>query len=233
MSEPLATLLVPALLSTPRLYADQLPHLWRFGPVTVADHTRDDSVSAIAKRILADAPSRFALVGLSMGGYTALEILRQAPGRVIKLALLDTSARPDAPEQSEGRRAMMALARSGRFGEIADMMYPRLVDKSRHNDAALKQIVRTMAQEIGPEAFVRQQSAIMNRPDSRATLTSIRCPTLVLVGESDALTPPELASELAAGISASRLVKVPGSGHLSSLEQPAAVTRALVELLQS
>ncbi len=233
MSDPLPTLLVPALLSTPRLYADQLPQLWRFGPVIVADHTRDDGVPAIAKRILAEAPPRFALVGLSMGGYIALEILRQAPGRVAKLALLDTSARPDAPEQSEGRRALMALARSGRFGEIADMMYPRLVDKSRHNDANLKQIVRTMAQEIGPEAFVRQQSAIMTRPDSRPTLTSIRCPTLVLVGESDALTPPELASELAAGIAASRLVKVPGSGHLSSLEQPAAVTRALVELLQS
>ncbi len=233
MRDPLPTLFIPALGSTPRLYADQLPHVWQFGPVIVTGPTRDDSMSAIAKRILADAPPRFSLVGLSMGGYISLEILRQAPGRVAKLALLDTSARPDAPEQSEGRRATIALARSGRFGEIADMLYPRLVDKSRHNEAALKQIVRTMAQEVGPDAFVRQQTAIMTRPDSRPSLASIRCPALVLVGESDAITPLEVASELATGIAASRLVKVPGSGHLSSLEQPAAVTRALLELLQS
>ena len=214
MSDPLPTLFIPALASTLRLYADQLPHAWQFGPVIVTGPTRDDSVSAIAKRILADAPPRFSLVGLSMGGYISLEILRQAPGRVAKLALLDTSARPDAPEQSEGRRATIALARSGRFGEIADMLYPRVVDKSRYNDAALKQIVRTMAQEVGPDAFVRQQTAIMTRPDSRPGLTSIRCPALVLVGESDAITPVEVASELAAGIAGSRLIKVPGSGHL-------------------
>ncbi len=233
MSESTPTLFIPGLLATPRMYAEQVAQLWQFGPVMVANHTRDDNMAAIARRILADAPPRFALVGLSMGGYVSLEIMRQAAARVAKLALLDTSARADAPEQSEGRRAMMALARSGRFGEIADMMYPRLVDKSRHGDAILKQLVRTMAQDVGPDGFVRQQTAIMNRPDSRSILSTIRCPTLVLVGDADTLTPPEMASEIAAGIAGSRLVKVPGCGHLSTLEQPAAVTRALVELLQS
>src|SRR5689334_7058022 len=230
MSVPIV--FVPGLLATPRMYADQIAQLWPFGPVTVANHTRDETVAAIARRILADAPPQFALVGLSMGGYISLEIMRQAASRVTRLGLLDTSARPDAPEQSEGRRALIALARSGRFAEIADMLYPRLVDKSRHNDAALRQVVRVMAQEVGPDAFVRQQTAIMGRPDSRPGLGAIRCPTLVLVGEGDVLTPPELASELAAGIPTARLVKVPGSGHLSTLEQPAAVSKALIELLQ-
>jgi len=230
MSLPIV--LVPGLLATPRMYADQIAQLWQFGPVTVANHTREESVAAIARRILADAPPQFALVGLSMGGYISLEIMRQAASRVARLGLLDTSARPDTPDQSEGRRALIALARSGRFGEIADMLYPRLVDKSRLNDSALRQLVRVMAHEVGPDAFVRQQTAIIGRPDSRSGLGAIRCPTLVLVGEGDVLTPPELASELAAGIPTARLVKVPGSGHLSTLEQPAAVSKALIELLQ-
>jgi len=230
MSLPIV--MVPGLLATPRMYADQITQLWQFGPVTVANHTREESVAAIARRILADAPPQFALVGLSMGGYISLEIMRQAASRVARLGLLDTSARPDTPDQSEGRRALIALARSGRFGEIADMLYPRLVDKSRLNDSALRQLVRVMAHEVGPDAFVRQQTAIIGRPDSRSGLGAIRCPTLVLVGEGDVLTPPELASELAAGIPTARLVKVPGSGHLSTLEQPAAVSKALIELLQ-
>jgi pimeloyl-ACP methyl ester carboxylesterase len=231
MSVPIV--FVPGLLATPRMYADQIAQLWPFGPVTVANHTRDETVAAIARRILADAPPQFALVGLSMGGYISLEIMRQAASRVTRLGLLDTSARPDAPEQSEGRRALIALARSGRFAEIADMLYPRLVDKSRLNDAALRQVVRLMAQEVGPDGFARQQTAIIGRPDSRPGLSAIRCPTLVLVGDGDALTPPELASEMAAGIHSARLVKVPGCGHLSTLEQPAAVSKALIELLQS
>src|SRR5262249_33454737 len=111
MREPLPTVLIPGLLCTPRLYAEQIPALWRFGAVTVADHTRDDSMSGIARRILAQAPPKFALIALSMGGYAALEVQRQAPGRVARLALLDTTARPDAPEQSEARKRQIEMAR--------------------------------------------------------------------------------------------------------------------------
>src|SRR5215510_13742427 len=107
MREPLPTVLIPGLLCTARLYAEQIPALWRFGPVTVADRTRDDSMAAIARRILAQAPPRFALIGLSMGGYIAFEILRQAGERVAKLALLDTTARPDLPEQTEKRKVQV------------------------------------------------------------------------------------------------------------------------------
>jgi pimeloyl-ACP methyl ester carboxylesterase len=229
MNESLPIVLIPGLLATPRLYAEQIPELWRIGPITVAIHTRDDSMGAIARRILVSAPPRFALAGLSMGGYLSFEILRQAPERVAKLALLDTSARPDVPEQSEQRRAQMELARKGGLDEVTDLLFPRLVHANRRHDAALRELVRLMAREVGAAAFVRQQTAIIGRPDSRPTLGTIRCPTLVIVGDGDLLTPPERAKEIAAGIAGARLLTVPDSGHLSTLEQPRAVTEALVE----
>ena len=231
MSEPLPTLLLPGLLASARLYAPQLPSLWQFGPVMVADHRRDDSIAAIARRILSHAPPRFALVGLSMGGYIAFELLRQAPERVARLALLDTTARADAPEQKLRRGELIGLARAGRFDEIFDLAYPGLVHPDRHADEALRETVRCMAQDTGAEAFIRQQTAIMNRCDSRADLAAIGCPTLVLVGDADQLTPPARAQEIAAGIRGARMIEVPASGHLSTLEQPERVTAALAEWL--
>ncbi|MDQ2080594.1 alpha/beta fold hydrolase [Xanthobacteraceae bacterium Astr-EGSB] len=233
MPAPLPILLVPGLNCTPRLYAPQIPALWEFGPVTVADHRRDDSVEAIAARILAAAPPRFVLMGLSLGGYIAFAILRAAPERVLKLALLDTSARPDTPAQTERRRSHMELARTGRFAEIPELQFPLLVHTNRHGDGALKHIVVQMAQETGPEAFVRQQYAIMNRPDSRPGLAAVRCPTLVLVGDGDQLTPPDLAAEMHALMPASRLVTIPDCGHLSTIERPEAVNRTLAEWMRS
>ncbi len=229
MPESLPIVLVPGLNCSPRLYAAQIPELWRFGPVTVANHTRDDTVAAIAQRILDDAPPRFALAGLSMGGYMALEIMRRAPGRVAKLALLDTNARDDSPEASEqaprqhrarGRRPFRRRDRRG---------WPALVHPDRLADAALKQIHVAMCHDVGPKAYVRQQKAILTRADSRPLLPSIRCPSLVLVGAEDALTPPFLAKEMAAGIPGARLVEIPECGHLSTLERPDAVNKALVE----
>lgn len=232
MVESLPVVLIPGLLCSPRLYAEQLPALWRFGPVMIADHTRDDSVAGIARRVLAAAPPRFALVGLSMGGYTAFEVMRASPGRVARLALLDTSARADTPEQSDRRRAQIALAQRGRFGEVLDPLFLSWAHRSRRNDPALRRVVQLMAEETGPEAFVRQQTAIMTRPDSRPDLAAIRCPTLVLVGDGDEATPPDRAAEIADGIASARLVSVPECGHLSALEQPSHVTRALVEWLE-
>jgi pimeloyl-ACP methyl ester carboxylesterase len=221
MPHPLPTVLIPGLTCSARLYADQIPALWRFGPVTVADHTRDDSMAAIARRVLAAAPPRFALAGLSMGGYIAFEIMRQAPGRVAKLALLDTGARAEMPEQTERRKVVIALAKSGRYAEVPDIVFPIYVHRNRHDDAGLKQTVRTMAAEIGVDAFLRQQQAIMSRPDSRSGLAVIKCPTLVLVGDGDEATPPELAHEIAGAIGGSaRLVVIADCGHLSTLEQP-------------
>jgi pimeloyl-ACP methyl ester carboxylesterase len=199
----------------------------------VADHRRDDGMDAVAARILTDAPPRFALAGLSMGGYIAFAMLRQAPERIAKLALLDTSARPDTPEQSAAREKFIAMAQAGKLPEIVDMLAPRFLHRDRHNDQTLNRIVRDMAADTGADAFVRQERAIMTRPDSRPLLASIKCPTLVLVGEGDELTPPDLAKEIAGGIAGARLTVVPNSGHLSTIEQPDAVNAALAEWLQS
>ncbi len=233
MTDSLPIVLVPGLNCSARLYAEQIPALWRFGPVSVADQRRDESIAGIARRILAAAPPRFALAGLSMGGYIAFEIMRQAPHRVFKLALLDTGAGPETAEQTERRRHRIALTKAGRFAEAVDMHFPVVVHRDRHGDAALKRLVRAMAEEIGPEAFLRQQQAIIDRPDSRPGLAAIACPTLMLVGDGDVLTPPAQAQEIVAGIPGARLVIVPECGHLSTLERPQAVTQALVEWMES
>jgi pimeloyl-ACP methyl ester carboxylesterase len=233
MTEPLPIVLVPGLLTSPRLYAEQLPALWQRGPVTIAGTTHDNTMAAIAGRILADAPPRFALAGLSMGGYVCFELARQAPDRVARLALLDTSARPDTPEVTRRRHAQIALARGGRFAEVADQQFPLLIHPSRQSDPAVRELVRLMADETGPEAFIRQQQAIMGRVDSRPGLGAIDRPTLVLVGDSDQLTPPELSAEIAGAIPGARLVVVAGSGHLSPVDQPEEVTKALVEWLET
>src|SRR6266850_7719123 len=215
MAESLPIVLVPGLNCSARLYAAQIPELWRHGPVTVADHTRDETMSAIAKRILDAAPPRFAYVGLSMGGYIAFEVMRQAPERVAKLALMDTSARADLPEILELRRQRIALAESGRFDEVIETTWPPLVHPDLRTET-YKAIHVAMCRDVGPQAYVRQQKAIMGRADSRPVLGSIRCPTLVLVGAQDEPTPPHLADEIAAGIPGARLVKVPECGHLST-----------------
>lgn len=233
MAPSLPLLLVPGLLCSAKLYAPQIAALWPFGPVMVADHRRDDDIGAIATRILAHAPPRFALAGLSMGGYIAFAMLRQAPERIAKLALLDTSARPDTAEQSAGRAQFIAMAEAGKLSEVVDTLAPRFLHRDRRDDAPLNGVIRDMAADTGAEAFVRQEKAIMTRPDSRPLLASIQCPTLVLVGEGDELTTPELAREITAGIVGARLVVVPNCGHLSTIEQPEAVNAALGEWLRT
>lgn len=233
MPVPLPVLCIPGLLCSPRLYEEQIPQLWTLGPVTIASHTAHESIHEIARSILSTAPERFALIGLSMGGYLSFEIVRQAPGRVVNLALLDTSARPDTPEQTSNRQALIALARKASIAEISDLLFPRLVHPSRRGDGRLRDIFRLMAEETGADGFIRQQTTIMSRADSRPTLPVISCPTLVLVGDSDELTPPHLAAEIVQGISGARLVTVPDCGHASTLEQPKLVTAALLDFLRS
>ena len=222
-----AIVLVPGLMCTPQFYAAQLPSLWRAGSVQFANHTRDEAMSDIARRILGEAPQRFALAGHSMGGYVALEMLRQAPQRIERVALLDTSALPDAAEQSERRQKLIELASQGRYGDVADQLYPNLVHPARRDDAELREAVRQMARDTGAAAFIRQERAIMGRADSRPTLAEVRCPALVLVGEQDALTPPERAEEIAQGIAGAVKVVVPDCGHMSAMERPEGVTAAL------
>jgi pimeloyl-ACP methyl ester carboxylesterase len=233
MDNTMPILLVPGLVSSPRIYAPVEPALWRFGPVTVANHVRDDNMGAIARRILAEAPPRFALAGHSMGGYIAFEILRQAPDRVAKLALINTQARPDTPEATTRRRGMMDRARAGDYSAILDELFPGFVHPSRLGEAALRQLVHDMGDDIGVEAFVRQQTAIMGRADSRPTMAWIKCPTLVLTGDADNTIPNALSVEMAQGIPGAKLVILPHCGHLPQVEQTQACTDALVEWLRS
>ncbi len=221
-------LLLPGLICDDRLWRDVTAGLGV--PARVADLTQDDSIAAMAARTLANAPARFALAGLSMGGYVALEIMRQAPERVTHLALLDTSARPDDDARKQTRRSGMAAVREGKFGLVSRAMLPGLLAPA-HLESALAEEVQAMSERVGPDAYLRQQAAIMGRVDSRPTLAQITVPALVGVGELDKLTPPELAEEIAAGIAGATLVQFAGSGHLSTMENPDAVVAAMKEWL--
>ena len=231
MDNTMPILLVPGLASSPRIFAPLAPALWRFGPVTVANHIRDASMGAIARRILAEAPPRFALAGHSMGGYIAFEIMRQAPQRVAKLALINTQARPDTPEATARRRGLIARAKGDEYRAVLDELFPGFVHPSRREDGALRKLVHDMGDDIGAGAFVRQQTAIISRPDSRPTLASIKCPTLVLTGDEDNTIPNSLSKEMADGIPGAKLVILRDCGHLPQVEQPQAASDALVQWL--
>jgi pimeloyl-ACP methyl ester carboxylesterase len=219
--------LLPGLLCDAALWAPQVAALSDVAEARVADLTRDDDIGAMAARVLAEAPPRFALAGLSMGGYVSFEIMRRAPERVSRLALLDTSARPDTPERAQLRRDFIALARGGGFRGLTPRLLPQWVHASCMADPAFVEAVTSMTLRVGRDAFIRQQTAILGRPDSRPGLSRIRVPTLVLCGRQDQATPVEVAREIASDIEGARLVVVEECGHLATLERPAEVSEAM------
>ncbi|MCG6207896.1 alpha/beta hydrolase [Rhodopseudomonas sp. HC1] len=233
MDTSLPIVLIPGLAGSPRIYAPVAPALWAFGPVTVANHIRDDSMAAIARRILSEAPPSFALAGHSMGGYIAFEIMRQAPERVARLALINTQARPDSPDASARRTRQVGEANAGRLHAVLDELYPGFVHPSRADDHGLREIVHAMGDDVGGTGFARQQRAIMARTDSRPTLATIACPTLVLSGDTDNTIPNSLSQEMADGIRGAKLVIIPECGHLPQIEQPQATAAALAEWLRN
>jgi pimeloyl-ACP methyl ester carboxylesterase len=217
-------LFLPGLLCDSRLWRHQMaatPH------ATVADLTQDDHIDAMAFRALAAMPGRFALCGLSMGGYVALAIMRLAPERITRLALFDTSARADTPEQSRRRRGLMAMTRGNRFRGVTSRLLPQLLHPDHLSNEKLTQDVLDMAEAVGRDAFLRQQQAILQRPDSRALLPGIAVRTVVAVGEADALTPPALAAEVVSLIPNATLHIIANAGHLPPMEQPEAVNAIL------
>jgi pimeloyl-ACP methyl ester carboxylesterase len=229
MADPVV--FVPGLALTARLFEHQVRTLAADRTLVLANHRRHDDLAALAGALLPELPARFVLAGLSMGGYVAFEILRQAPERVAALVLMDTTARPDADAARERRLAQIALAEDGRYGEIPALQLPLLVAPERAGDPDVVAAVRAMMEETGAESFVRQQRAIMGRPDSRPLLPAISCPTLVVVGDRDALTPPDHAAEIAEAVPGARLATMPLCGHLSALERPEAVSHALAAFL--
>lgn len=233
MAAPDPILLLPGLLCDGRLWRDQVAALEALGhPCVVADLTRDDTMPALAARAVAgmQAP-RFAVCGLSMGGYVALEVMRQASGRVTRLALFDTSARPDTDDAARRRRGLIGLARTGQFRGVTPRLLPQLIHP-RNLEGPLAGEVTAMAERVGRDAFVQQQRAILGRVDSRPDLPRIAVPTLVAVGAEDVLTPPALAEEMAAAIRGARLERIPDCGHLPPIEDPVATSRLLIEWLE-
>lgn len=227
MTDKIPLILLPGLLCDRALRAPQIAALSDIADISVGDLTQADSIAGMAAGVLRSAPPRFALAGLSMGGYVAFEIMRQAPERVLRLALLDTTARPDTPEQTENRRVLMQLSEQGEFKGVTPRLLPRWIHPARLDDKELTATIMAMTQRVGREAFIRQQTAIIRRPDSRPGLSRITCPTLVLCGREDQATPVEVHREIAADIANARLVIVPDCGHLSTLEQPVAVNAHL------
>lgn len=221
-------ILVPGLLCTEILWQAQVSGLADVADIVVTDeHRRHENIGDIASAILAAAPPRFSIAGLSFGGYICFEVMRQAAERVDRLALLDTDAGPDDEARLQLRRQMVDQAQKGRFIGVTDRLLPQFIHPDRTDDDVLVSDVKAMAQDIGLEGFVRQQTAIMGRPDSRPDLASIDCPTLILVGRQDSRTPLSVHDTMHQGIQGSELVVIEDCGHLSTLERPAQVNAAM------
>lgn len=219
-------LLLPGQLCDERLWRDPAAALADVARPIFGDLTQDDRIEDMATRALAAAPTSFALAGLSMGGYVALEIMRQAPERVLRLALFDTTARPENPARATLRRADMSTVGLGRFAGITPRLLPQFIHASRLQDPVAQEVM-AMTARVGAAAYLRQQTAILKRPDARPTLPTIAVPTLIGVGEADAVTPPRLAEEMAAGIPDAKLQVFVRCGHLPPMEDPAATVLAM------
>jgi len=227
------TILVPPLMCSTQVYTPILDTVWSYGSVTIADTSHDASIAAIAARIISEAPERFVLLGTSMGGYIALEIMRQAPERVAGLALVSTSARADSADQLAARRSQSQLVQDGHFSELVDAAFPGIVAKRNESDAELLRAWRSMANTVGPDKFLQQQAAVMGRVDSRDLLPSITCPTFVIHGTEDTLIPPSAAQEISAAIPEATLRRVDAAGHFLFLERPAEANTIVEDFLQT
>jgi len=229
---PLEVVFLPGLLCNEKLWSAQLDGLSDIARTTVARLDQANSASGLASSVLEQSPrGEFVLVGMSMGGYVAFEILRQQPERVRSLVLISTSARPDTPEATEARREQMRLSDRD-LDLVIEQLLPKLLHESHLADADSAGVMRDMAKEMGADVFKRQQEAIIGRPDSRPHLAEIACPTLIVCGRDDKVTPVGVHSEMADLIPGAQLSILEDCGHLAPLEQATAVTRELRNWLQ-
>jgi pimeloyl-ACP methyl ester carboxylesterase len=225
-------LLLPGMMCDARLWAPQTVHFSQ--PVMHADTTAADNFAAMAAQALAAAPERFAIAGLSMGGILAFEIWRQAPERVTRMALLDTNPHAEAPERQSLRLRQIEAALAGGLRELAvDSLKPLYLAEAHRNDQPLLDTILDMALDLGPDVFRQQSFALRDRIDSVPTLATIDCPTLVICGDEDTLCPVEYHELMAERIPNAQLRVIGNCGHLSTLEQPAVVTRELGEFFES
>ena len=223
--------MIPGLLCSDALFADQIAGLKDHATVSIGRVLKQNNLANMASEILRVAPPTFALAGLSLGGYVAFEVLRQAPERVTKLALLNTNARADRADQVAFREMLIGLAQTLGPRNVQAAALPMLIHKSRLGERGLVDRVLNMADAVGRDAFVCQQQAIINRPDNRPFLAEIKCPTVIVVGEQDILTPVKVSQEMHEGIAGSKLEIIPDCGHLSTMERPDKVNRILIDWL--
>ena len=228
----LPLILIPGLLSTAALWDRVREHCPPTWPIQALGPLHRSAIGDMAEAILADAPPTFALCGHSMGGYVCFELLRHAPERVRALALVNTSARPDTPEQRQARLDASHLAQRGRFVGVSRRFFPRLVAERARDDAGLLATVQAMAAEVGAEGFVTQQDLILSRPDSRPDLGQIACPTLVVSGREDQVTSAALSVEMYEQIPHSDLHLLSDCGHLAPLERPQRLAQLLKSVLE-
>ena len=224
-----AIIFLPALLCDSRLYSAQVRHYSGRIPMMVADLSLDTTITTMVDRILASAPPRFALVGNSMGGYVALALACQAPERVSHLALIGTNALADAPAAKAKRQQAIRLAEGGKFesfidGYVEGALYPQ-------HQIVLAPLMRQMARDLGPDALVRQQKAIMARGDSMAALAALKMPSLVMAGTEDGFSSHQHQQVMASALPDCRYFSVPRCGHLVPLEAAGATVGALDHLL--
>lgn len=224
--------LLPGFMCDADLWRDQLTGLADIADCHVADFSAGNSIAELAADVLSRAGRRFAVAGFSLGGYVAQEIARQDASRVERLALLDTSIRADTPERAAMKKAFAASARlQGEFVGFSDKMLSTFIDRSRLDDHDLIDRIKDMTKRLGPDVYIRQNGMV--RDDGEAVVKSLRCPVLILCGENDVLTPVPEQHALADMIGHARLVVVPGSGHMTPMEKPAAVTEALRQWMAS
>lgn len=232
-STPAPLVLIPGMMCDERLWRHQVAALrHRCASIQIADVSLSDNFEAMARAALQNAPEHFSLAGFSMGGILALEIWRQAPERVLRLALMGTNAANEKPERQAPRLAQMERVRQGRLREVMrDELMPTYLGKAGQGDSLLLWEILDMALLQGPDVFLQQCQALNTRRDYRPLLANIRCPTLVLRGEEDRICPAFMHEKLAQCIAGSTLIIIPGSGHMATLEAPEEVSSALLAWL--
>ncbi len=232
--EPLV--LLPGFLCDREVWQAQIQALFDIADCTVAEYGMLDSLPTMAASVLRAAPDRFSVAGHSMGGRIAFEVFRQAPNRVRRIALFNTGAvpRPVGPagdEEERRRRELLGIARSSGMRTMALQWIPGMIAPARLSDAAFVESIVRMFERKSPDVFEAQMKALLARPDATPVLHKIQCPALFLSGREDAWSPPAAHEKMAASVPTSKLVVVPDSGHMSMMEQPAAVAAAMRDWL--